>query len=94
MGGSARYLGGAIASPLNLMHVGGDAASALPAVGFLKPEEAWNIDTKIDDGLPGRGNFLQFANSILANCVSDDSFTATYLLGGAEKACIGIVPLR
>ena len=33
----------------------GNAAGGLPYGAALKPEEAWNIDTKIDDGKPGSG---------------------------------------
>jgi len=44
---------------LNWMGVGDTASNGLDGSwsddGFLKNEEAWNIDTKLDDGLPGQG---------------------------------------
>ena len=30
---------------------------------MLTPEEAWNIDTKLDDGKPGRGRILTYKGS-------------------------------
>lgn len=63
----------------------------------LKSEEAWNIDTKIDDGKPGSGNFvateLRFSCFVLADgSVSSRSSTAArdntlYNLASSAKTC-------
>lgn len=37
--------------------------------GVMRAEEAWNIDTKIDDGLASNGRFMAFA-SMTSNCVT------------------------
>ena len=42
----------------NVFFFGANTASNVTAVGALKPEEAWNIDTKLDDGKPAYGNIM------------------------------------
>lgn len=50
----------------------------------LKPEEAWNIDTKLDDGTPGLGSVRTYKNS----CVSTtDPATAVYQLSLNGNLC-------
>ena len=48
--------------------------------GTLKPEEAWNIDTKMDDGSPVNGKI--FVNKktppVGTDCASSDADNATY----------------
>ena len=53
----------------------------------ITPEEAWNIDTKIDDGKPSSGKIwgLKWATCSTATSASD--FTGTYRLSSTEKAC-------
>jgi len=64
----------------------------------LKPEEAWNIDTKLDDGKPGTGIVQSLKNSTQANATtgcSDTAYTTTasiaasssYLLSNSTIAC-------
>ena len=46
----------------------------------LKPEEAWNIDTKLDDGKPARGRILaRFWNDLCATPDDGATFTNTNL---------------
>ena len=61
-----------------------------PGGDLLRPEEAWNLDTKMDDGLPSRGKFLssKMSWSGSPNCTtSDDPATATYSLTNSNKIC-------
>jgi prepilin-type N-terminal cleavage/methylation domain-containing protein len=63
----------------NYLLFGGQQASAAPTGLVLKPEEMWNIDTKMDDGRPGYGKLIAYnwngcatggaSNSDLANSV-------------------------
>lgn len=58
--------------------------------GLLRPEEAWNIDTKYDDGRPGYGivNGPQSTFSSSPGCTtSDDPATATYALSSNALLC-------
>lgn len=65
----------------------------VPAGSVLKPEEAWNIDTKLDDGKPARGFIV--ARSFANSCgTADDGSThtttnldASYKLSNNAIAC-------
>jgi hypothetical protein len=56
---------------------------------ILKAEEAWNIDTKLDDGRPGLGRVRTFHTN--ANCVTPtgdaNQTTANYNLTASAIAC-------
>lgn len=71
--------------------IGGLTPGSWPSTPILKPEEAWNIDTKIDDGKPGRGKVTSTVGSTLgASCTSAATgadFDATYSLNSSSNAC-------
>lgn len=46
----------------------------------LKPEDAWNIDSKMDDGMPATGKVTTSYTADNPNCLSADGLTATYVL--------------
>lgn len=57
-------------------------------VPFLRPEEAWNIDTKLDDGRPGIGKILVYKQAEDQNCTTSNNInSAEYLLSFNQKAC-------
>lgn len=61
---------------------------------FLKPEEAWNIDTKLDDGRPAYGKLMTYkpTAAFLPNCATTAAFnTAEYRLQETAKACSLII---
>jgi type II secretory pathway pseudopilin PulG len=67
--------------------VSGQAYSFYP---LLTPEEAWNIDTKTDDGRPGYGKITttDSANSYGPACTgSATASTAQYQLNNTAKLC-------
>lgn len=62
-------------------------ATAISNTG-LAPEEAWNIDTKMDDGQPGSGGITTYNNTRHSNCAdSDTAATAQYQLTQTAVAC-------
>ncbi len=78
-------------------HVGYLTANAAPYVLF-KPEEAWNVDTKIDDGKPGQGKVQAYKGDGTYACtdkagqaVGADS-GASYNLAHTGKSCYLIFP--
>lgn len=71
------------------MEFGNQSTNALLLTPALKSEEAWNLDTKLDDGKPGSGKFTQFNNSARPNCVSSDvAATAEYQLSVSGNNCV------
>ena len=42
----------------NVLLFGTQAAASYPNTAALRPEEAWNIDTKLDDGKPAQGKII------------------------------------
>lgn len=56
---------------------------------ILRVEEAWGIDTKLDDGNPGHGKVMAYPSGVACNTASDNTdFNATYKLSStAAQAC-------
>lgn len=71
----------------NFLQIGAYQANLSPNTSLLRPEEAWNIDTKLDDGMPGRGTVIAAERSNCANATSDVDFAATYRLTFSDTRC-------
>lgn len=68
----------------NFLWYGGVVAGAEPGLTIFKPEELWNIDTKLDDGVPSTGRIL--VQKIGApNCFMSSG--AAYNLSNTTQAC-------
>ena len=70
----------------------------IASAGPLTPEDAWNIDNKLDDGKPGSGRVLSLKNSNQANAAtgcSNQAYSTTvsiaassdYLLTNSKPIC-------
>lgn len=72
----------------NMAQLGG-LGIASPTAALFSPEEVWNIDTKMDDGRPGRGKVLalRYATCTTAAAGANTDFDATYLLTERGKTC-------
>ncbi len=55
----------------NVFVYGATHPSQMPANPLFKPEEAWNIDTKLDDGKPGFGTITTYKH--VTTCYDDTS---------------------
>lgn len=76
------------------LEYGSPAANADPSVPPLKPEEAWNIDTKIDDGKPATGK-LKMRAPTMSQCTdtsTTSTMTANYLLSNTGPSCLLLFP--
>lgn len=74
----------------NALMFGGGTNASIPT-GVIKPEEAWNVDTKLDDGKPATGSILSLESqgstcSDLATSSSSLS-ASVYLLSGTSNTC-------
>lgn len=67
----------------------GAPGNSTNSVPLLKPEEAWNIDTKLDNAKPGSGNIMayRFGSGVNPACVADASSTTDYDLDNTSIAC-------
>lgn len=74
----------------NFFYFGGNMqASGIP-IAVIKPEELWNIDTKLDDGRPAFGKVR--AAEASATChTSTTSATSEYALTTTTNACFGVM---
>ena len=67
---------------------------------ILKPEEAWNIDTKVDDGKPGSGRIMIRENATWSGAAASKCSTSTsstdyaglYNLSGTTPSCALLYP--
>lgn len=55
---------------------------------IIKPEDAWNIDTKLDDGKPGKGRIKSYMAVSRPGCATTDvSSTAEYSVTSSGNNC-------
>jgi hypothetical protein len=67
---------------------GGQLAGTSPEGNNLKPEELWNIDTKMDDGRPATGQLVSRNwNTSCVVATSGADTNATYNLTNSALAC-------
>lgn len=56
---------------------------------LLKPEEMWNIDTKLDDGKPGRGKIIaRYWDNLCATAATSADLDAPYKLTDNTAQCV------
>jgi prepilin-type N-terminal cleavage/methylation domain-containing protein len=85
--GSANYFDGTYSHRLIF---GSDLPDETTAGPALTPQEAWSIDTKVDDGAPGTGKVRAFKNSSTKTpgcATTDDPTTAEYTLSDDAILC-------
>lgn len=72
----------------NAISIGAVISSANTDGPVLTPSEAWNIDSKLDDGLPERGMFRSFTASGATLCITGTSPDTVYSLTTASLQCM------
>ena len=77
---------------------GTPTAAGFNNANILKPEDAWNMDTKIDDGKPGTGKFITleqngFGSGAVACTTSANStdYAGSYNLTNTSIACVPFI---
>lgn len=72
----------------NTYQVGAAPSTWETAEPLFTPEEAWNIDTKFDDGKPGQGIVIaNYWNNLCSNASSNTDFNAEYRLEDPTVLC-------
>ncbi len=83
----------------NALQVAHLTSSIQPLVAVLPPEEAWNIDRKIDDGMPLSGRFRAFngrdpSGLSVLTCVTLSGSAYEYALTNTDSTCRFIVIMK
>lgn len=76
------YMG--LTFPPNMLSFGTPTDRYTTGFPALKPAEAWSVDTKLDDGKPGRGKMLGFYSGCASTTVAS---TSEYNLASETTAC-------
>ncbi|MFZ4541485.1 MAG: type II secretion system protein [Rickettsiales bacterium] len=76
----------------NTFFWGASSVGHVTYTSALKPEEAWNIDSKIDDGKPGLGKVMVMWNGCTDAIASTGNASASYALGNATIVCRFVFP--
>jgi len=71
---------------------GAQTATAWANGPILKPEEIWNLDTKMDDGKPAQGRILVLYWGPCTTATSQTDYAAEYRLSNVEVACAFYAP--
>lgn len=67
--------------------LGKNVSNGLSEQAIIKPEEAWNIDQKMDDGAPGTGKLIVRYWASCATAASNADYTSPYNLASSTMSC-------
>ncbi len=71
----------------NKFLIGAVASGSTPENPVLKPEEAWNFDTKFDDGKPAYGSVIASNWATCTLSSSNTDYAKDYLLSSSAVGC-------
>jgi prepilin-type N-terminal cleavage/methylation domain-containing protein len=76
----------------NVLEVGAAQTTGDYGGALLKPEDAWNIDTKFDDGVPSKGKIIakwwdDLCSEAASGTTASDNLDAQYRLSDASAQC-------
>ena len=71
----------------NFLRFGGATGNSSLNTPVLSPKDAWNIDTKLDDGNPGHGTVIASHWGTCTNASSNSDLTAGYKLTSTGSQC-------
>lgn len=91
-GGANSWTGGDTAQVRPWMFIGRATAGDIPFELIVKPEELWNIDTKLDDGRPGIGTVR--SPTAVPCTTTNVPATAEYALTTSTIICVIAVDMK
>jgi len=71
----------------NFFAFGGTVSGNMPYAAVLSPADAFNIDTKLDDGEPAHGKVISRRWSTCATSTSNTDYTGAYNLANTSLQC-------
>src|SRR5690606_33214069 len=75
----------------NCFSLGAPYTDHFPQTALFRPEELWNIDQKLDDGLPGQGKVVAFLWDGCTDAADETDVTSDYLLSDFTPQCVAIM---
>ncbi len=69
------------------LFIGKDSTNGTCVQAFLKPEEAWNIDVKSDDGVPATGLTVAYFWDDCTDAATSATLSARYALNDSGAVC-------
>lgn len=72
---------------INTFIIGAPTATSFPHDPLFPPEDAWNIDSKFDDGKPGKGSVVAIYWSTCADATSNTDYDSEYDLEDTSARC-------
>lgn len=72
----------------NYLEVGAPTTNFHPQSVLLKPEEMWNLDTKMDDGKPAIGRVIARRYDTCTTASSFTDYAAEYALTSSAAGCV------
>ncbi len=81
------YIGWPATTSRNYLHIGRFFTSELPISAILRPEEAWNLDTKLDDGKPATGRIIGGNGFGSVGCLTGAGTTSEYAISVTTLIC-------
>lgn len=72
----------------NTLEFGGYVAEDTLSGRVLKAEEAWNIDTKMDDGKPGTGKIIPRYWGVCDTATANNDYAGNYALSTSNVSCM------
>ncbi len=74
----------------NVLQLGAFSTTADNVAGVFKPEEIWNIDTKMDDGKPATGSVMTRSYGVCTNGTGVGDTAANYQVATTTLSCIAM----
>lgn len=71
----------------NTFQFGAEISNSWPLGPVLKPDEVFNIDTKLDDGKPGSGTIIPYYWSTCTTSTSNTGYDGVYRLNDNTNQC-------
>ena len=71
----------------NAFELGAISANEHPRAALLKPEELWNVDTKLDDGRPGYGKLIALRWNSCTDAADSADLDSEYALTDTTIQC-------
>ncbi len=71
----------------SMMLFGSAVATTITLGSAVSPQDAWNIDTKLDDGMPARGFVMVAGRTSCTNSTGVSDYASTYLVTVSSAAC-------